>query len=222
MGSTRLPGKPLADIGGKPMIVRVMEQAKKANLGEVIIACAETEIKDAVEKSGGKAILTPVDLPSGTDRIHYAARNGKYDIIINLQGDMPMIDPALLQKVLEPLKNPLVDIATLVTPIKDAAAKANPNKVKAILAQDARALYFTRAAAPHGDDEFYYHIGIYAYRAAALEKFINLPPSRLEKLEKLEQLRALEAGMRIDAAIVKAEPLGVDTPEDLEKVRALC
>jgi 3-deoxy-manno-octulosonate cytidylyltransferase (CMP-KDO synthetase) len=221
MGSTRLPGKPLADIGGKPMIVRVMEQAKKAGLGEVIVACAEMEIKEAVEKSGGKAILTPADLPSGTDRIYYAARNMQHDIIINLQGDMPMIDPALLQKVLEPLKNPLVDIATLVTPIKDAAAKANPNKVKAILAQDGRALYFTRAAAPHGDDEFYYHIGIYAYRTKALEKFVSLPPSPLEKLEKLEQLRALEAGMRIDVAIVKAEPLGVDTPEDLEKVRNL-
>ena len=222
MGSTRLPGKPLADIGGKPMIVRVMEQAKKANLGEVIVACAEAEIKEAVEKSGGKAILTLADLPSGTDRIYQAAKDGGYDVIINLQGDMPLIDPALLKKVLEPLKNPAVDIATLVTLVKDGAAKANPNKVKAILAGDGRALYFTRAAAPHGDDQFYYHIGIYAYRAAALEKFISLPPSPLEKLEKLEQLRALEAGMQINAAIVKTEPLGVDTPEDLEKVRGLC
>ena len=220
MGSTRLPGKPLADIGGKPMIVRVLEQAKKANLGEVIIACAEVEIKEAVEKAGGRAILTPADLPSGTDRIYQAAQKSPCDIIINLQGDMPLIDPELLHKVLKPLKNPEVDIATLVTPVKDAAAKANPNKVKAILAENGRALYFTRAAAPHGDDAFYYHIGIYAYRAAALQKFISLPPSPLEKLEKLEQLRALEAGMVIHAAIVKAEPLGVDTPEDLEKVRA--
>ncbi len=221
MGSTRLPNKPLADIGGKPMVVHVLERAQAANLGEVIVACAETEIKTAVEKAGGKAILTSPDLPSGTDRIYHAIRNTQHDIIINLQGDMPLIEPALLQSVLKPLKNPAVDIATLVTKLNDATAKANPNKVKAVLAEDGRALYFTRAAAPHGNDEFFYHIGIYAYRRAALEKFIKLPPSPLEKLEKLEQLRALEAGMRIDAAIVSTEPMGVDTPEDLEKVRKL-
>lgn len=219
MGSTRLPNKPLADIGGKPMVVRVMEQALKANVGEVIVACAEQEIKTAVEKAGGTAILTPPDLPSGTDRIYHAARRTPHDVIINLQGDMPLIDPKLIQKVLEPLNNPAVDIATLVTQVNNAADKNNPNKVKAILSQNGRALYFTRAAAPHGDDQFYYHIGIYAYRRAALEKFVKLPPSPLELREKLEQLRALEAGMYIAAAIVDAEPLGVDTPEDLEKVR---
>jgi 3-deoxy-manno-octulosonate cytidylyltransferase (CMP-KDO synthetase) len=221
MGSTRLPNKPLADIGGKPMVVWVMEQALKANVGEVIVACAEQEIKDAVEKAGGKAILTPPDLPSGTDRIFYACnlQPTTCNLIINLQGDMPLIDPALIKKVLEPLKNPAVDIATLVTPVNNAADKNNPNKVKAILAQNGRALYFTRSPAPHGDDAFYYHIGIYAYRRAALETFIKLPPSPLELREKLEQLRALEAGMHIAAAIVDAEPLGVDTPEDLEKVR---
>ena len=221
MGSTRLPNKPLADIGGKPMVVRVMEQALKAKVGEVIVACAEQAIKDAVEKAGGKAVLTAPELPSGTDRIYHAAHRTPHDIIINLQGDMPLIDPALIQKVIEPLKNPAVDIATLVTPVNNAADKNNPNKVKAILAQNGRALYFTRSPAPHGDDGFYYHIGVYAYRRAALEQFIKLPPSPLELREKLEQLRALEAGMRIDAAIVDAEPLGVDTPEDLEKVRRI-
>lgn len=222
MGSTRLPNKPLADISGKPMVVRVMEQALKANVGEVIVACAEQEIKDSVEKAGGTAILTPPDLPSGTDRIYHAARHTPHNIIVNLQGDMPLIDPALIKKVLEPLHNPAVDIATLVTPVNNAADKNNPNKVKAILAENGRALYFTRSPAPHGDDQFYYHIGVYAYRRAALEAFIKLPPSPLELREKLEQLRALEAGMYIAAAIVDAEPLGVDTPEDLEKVRKLC
>lgn len=222
MGSTRLPNKPLADIGGKPMVVRVMEQALKANVGEVMVACAEVEIKEAVEKAGGKAILTSPDLPSGTDRIYHAARSTPHDIIINLQGDMPLIDPAIIHKVLEPLKNHNADIATLVTPVKNAADKNNPNKVKAILAENGRALYFTRSPAPHGDDQFYYHIGIYAYRRAALEAFIKLPPSPLEQREKLEQLRALEAGMYIAAAVVDAEPLGVDTPEDLEKIRRMC
>lgn len=222
LGSTRLPNKPLADIGGKPMVVRVMEQALKANVGEVIVACAEQEIKDAVEKAGGQAILTPPDLPSGTDRIYHAASRTPHDIIINLQGDMPLIDPKLIQKVLESLKNPAVDIATLVTPVNNAADKNNPNKVKAVLAENGRALYFTRSPAPHGDDQFYYHIGVYAYRRAALEAFVKLPPSPLELREKLEQLRALEAGMPIAAAIVDAEPLGVDTLEDLEKVRKLC
>lgn len=223
MGSTRLPNKPLADIGGKPMVVRVMEQALKANVGEVIVACAEQEIKDAVEKAGGTAILTHPDLPSGTDRIYQAtSHKPQASIIINLQGDMPLIHPALIQKVLEPLKNPAVDIATLVTPVNNAADKNNPNKVKAILAENGRALYFTRSSAPHGDDAFYYHIGIYAYRRTALEKFVKSPPSPLELREKLEQLRALEAGMYIAAAIVDAEPLGVDTPEDLERIRKLC
>lgn len=222
LGSTRLPNKPLADIGGKPMVVRVMKQALKANVGEVIVACAEQEIKEAVEKAGGQAILTPPDLPSGTDRIYHAASRTLHDIIINLQGDMPLIDPKLIQKVLEPLKNPAVDIATLVTPVNNAADKNNPNKVKAVLAENGRALYFTRSPAPHGDDQFYYHIGVYAYRRAALEAFVKLPPSPLELREKLEQLRALEAGMPIAAAIVDAEPLGVDTLEDLEKVRKLC
>lgn len=222
MASTRLPGKPLADIGGKPMIVHVWERACAAQVGEVIVAAAEAEIAEAITNAGGKAILTPPDLPSGTDRILLATSYLPLaTTIINLQGDMPLVDPALIAAVLKPLQNPAVEIATLVTPVTDAAAKNNPNKVKAILNAEGRALYFTRAAAPHGDGAFHYHIGIYAYRRAALEAFVALPPSPLEQREKLEQLRALEAGMRIDAAIVKAEPLGVDTPEDLEKVRKI-
>lgn len=228
MGSTRLPGKPLADIAGKPMIVQVAMRAAKA--APVYVACAEQEIADACSANGFTPILTDATLPSGSDRIHAAYQTlpdkDKYTVVVNVQGDMPLLDPKLITAVLKPLENEAVDIATLVTPVKDAAAKANPNKVKAVLADVknnmGRALYFTRAGAPHGDDEFYYHIGIYAYRVAALEKFVSLPPSALELREKLEQLRALEAGMRIDAAVVDAEPIGVDTPEDLEKVRSLC
>ena len=227
MGSTRLPGKPLADIGGKPMIVRVMEQAKKSSLGKVVIACAEQEIADAVSKEGGEAVLTAPDLPSGSDRIWQALQKigGDYEIIINLQGDMPLFAPELLQAVTRPFTKKATDIATLVTQVRSAEDKANANKVKAVLGnvqnEIGQALYFSRAPVPHGDEAFYYHIGVYAYRRAALQKFVALPPSPLEKREKLEQLRALEAGMRIDATIVGAEPLGVDTPEDLEKVRKI-
>lgn len=230
MGSTRLPGKPLADIKGRPMIVRVVDQALKAKAGPVFVAAAEEEIATALSMYGHKAILTAPDLPSGSDRIYAALHTlpdkEKYPIIINVQGDMPLIDPKLIDAVMAPFTDPEVHISTLVTPVKSAADKNNPNRVKAVVANVAnkvgRAIYFTRAPAPYGDDEFYYHIGIYAYRVSALETFVGLPPSPLEQREKLEQLRALEAGLRIAAVVVEAEPLGVDTPDDLEKARSLC
>ncbi|MCC7259916.1 MAG: 3-deoxy-manno-octulosonate cytidylyltransferase [Alphaproteobacteria bacterium] len=224
MASTRLPGKPLADIGGLPMIAQVMKRAQEAALGSVVIAAAEKEIADAVEKAGGKAVLTDPDHPSGSDRIWEALQkidpNGVYDVVVNVQGDLPTLDPALIKAAVAVLENPQVDIATLACEIKDPQERTNPNVVKAVLGQDSRALYFTRATAPYGDGPLYHHIGLYAYRRTALERFVMLPPGMLEKREKLEQLRALENGMRIDVAVVDTVPLGVDTPEDLEKARA--
>ena len=226
MASTRLPGKPLADIGGKPMIVRMVEIAQRAAIGEVVVACDGEEIATAVTNAGGKAILTDPDLPSGSDRIWQAlSRMGSnHDIILNVQGDMPTLDAAIIRQVLSLLDNPDVDIATLAAEIHDESEKYDPAVVKPIIAFDSsgkqgRALYFTRATAPTGEGALYHHIGLYAYRRKALERFVSLPPSPLEQREKLEQLRALEAGMRIDIAIVNTVPLGVDTPETLEKAR---
>jgi len=228
MASTRLPGKPLADIDGVPMIVRVWAQAMKAGVGPVVVAAAEQEIADAVEKAGGHAVLTHPDLPSGSDRIFAALEGldhkGKYDTVINLQGDLPALDPAQLKAAVAAL--PGHDIATLAAPIMDEADRANPAVVKAVVAwqpdgKTGRALYFSRATIPTGPGAHFYHVGLYAFTRAALARFVALPPSPLEQREKLEQLRALEAGMTIAVARVDEVPLSVDTPEDLELVRKL-
>lgn len=228
--STRLPDKPLADIHGAPMIVHVWRRAMEAGIGPVFVAAAEPEIVAAVEAAGGKAVLTDPDLPSGSDRIHQALGridpDGVHDVIVNVQGDLPTIDPALIRRSLDPLGDDTVDISTLIVEIRDEAERGNPNVVKAVagLAPGqaiGRALYFTRVTAPSGQGPHYHHIGLYAYRRTALDRFVSLPPAILEKRESLEQLRALENGMRIDVALVETVPLGVDTPADLEKARQL-
>jgi len=229
MHSTRLPGKPLADISGLPMIVQVLRRAEATKLGPVVVACDDETIATAVEKAGGRAIMTRADHPSGSDRIFEALGvvdpKGRVRIVVNVQGDLPTIAPDDIATALMPLKDPAVDIATLAAEIKKTEERTNPNVVKVVGTQVApgrlRALYFTRATAPSGNGPLYHHIGLYAYRRAALERFVELPPSPLEHREKLEQLRALEAGMRIDVAIVDTVPLGVDTPEDLETARAM-
>jgi 3-deoxy-manno-octulosonate cytidylyltransferase (CMP-KDO synthetase) len=239
--ATRLPDKPLADIHGQPMIVWVWRRAVDAGIGPVLVACAEPEIATAVEAAGGRAVLTRPDHPSGSDRIFEAVERAdperRHDVVINLQGDLPTVDPATVRAVLTPLANPAVDIATVVAEIAEPAERDNPNVVKAAVAFDAtdgaragaprhaRALYFSRAKVPwdgeRGDLPLYHHIGIYAYRRTALETFVSLPASPLEKRERLEQLRALEAGMRVDVALVDTVPLGVDTPADLARARAM-
>lgn len=230
MASTRLPDKPLADIGGVPMIVRVWRQAMAAGLGPVVVAAAEPEIVQAVEKAGGQAVLTDPDLPSGSDRIWAALQKadpaGVHDVVVNLQGDLPALDPLQLRAVAAALEASGAEIATLAAPIDNDADRANPAVVKAVCAWDAgerlgRALYFTRATAPTGPGTLWHHVGLYAYRRAALERFVVLPPSPLEIREKLEQLRALEAGISIAVARVDEAPLSVDTPADLEKARKI-
>lgn len=227
--STRLPDKPLAEIGGAPMIVQVWRRACEAAVGPVIVACAEAAIVQVIEAHGGTGVLTDPDLPSGTDRIFQALRRldpkRRHARVINLQGDLPTLEPAAIRAVLEPLDRLGSDIGTLAVATEDPAEKADPNVVKAIIAFDparprlGRALYFTRATAPSGDGPVYHHIGIYAFTRDALERFATLPPSPLERRERLEQLRALEAGMSIGVALVDTNPLGVDTPEDLERAR---
>ncbi|WP_367716450.1 3-deoxy-manno-octulosonate cytidylyltransferase [Nitratireductor sp. GISD-1A_MAKvit] len=229
MASTRLPGKPMADIAGMPMIVQVARRAAESGAGVVAVATDSKDVADAVENAGFKAVMTRADHQSGSDRIFEALGtidpDGRFDKIINLQGDLPTIAPGDIRAVTGPLNDPQVDIATLGVEIVDEAEKSNPNVVKIVGApREAdparlRALYFTRATAPWGEGPLYHHVGIYAYRRAALQRFVSLSPSVLEKRERLEQLRALEAGMRIDAQIVASVPLGVDTPEDLEKAR---
>lgn len=230
LASTRLPGKPLADIHGRTMICHVLDRARESASGPVLCAAAEPEIIEAVESAGFEAVLTNPDHPSGSDRIWEALSlkdpGGEYDVIVNLQGDLPTLDPMLVKAVLSPLADPDVDIATLVAPIIDAEERINPNVVKCVAALDAnhgiaRALYFTRAEAPAGDGPLWHHIGIYAYRRDALQRFVSMPPGILEQREKLEQLRALEAGMRIDAVRVDTVPLGVDTPADLDRAREI-
>jgi 3-deoxy-manno-octulosonate cytidylyltransferase (CMP-KDO synthetase) len=230
MASTRLPNKPLADIGGVPMIVRVWARAVAAGLGPVVVAAGEPEIVAAVQKAGGQAVLTDPGLPSGSDRIWAALLSAdpkaRHDVVINLQGDLPALDPDQIKTVAEALRKSGADIATLAAPITDEADESNPAVVKAVVAWDAdeklgRALYFTRAPAPSGEGVLYHHVGIYAYRREALESFVALPPSPLESREKLEQLRALEAGMSIAVARVDDAPLSVDTPADLERARML-
>ena len=230
MASTRLPGKPLADIHGRAMIVHVMDRAAEAGCGPVVCAAAEPEIIDAVTDAGYQAVLTDPDHPSGSDRIFEALNicdpDGAHDVIVNLQGDLPTLDPRLVQTVAQLLENADVDIGTLVSEITNDEERTNPNVVKCVAPLDnahaaARALYFTRATAPHGDGPLWHHIGIYAYRRDALKRFVSMPPGLLEQREKLEQLRALEAGMRIDVARVDTVPLGVDTPADLDRARTV-
>lgn len=228
MASTRLPGKPLADIAGSPMIVHVLRRAQEAALGPVAVATDSREVAEAVEKAGGRAVMTRADHVSGSDRIFEALSEldprGRTRIVVNLQGDLPTLSPQDLRAVLEPLADPEVDIATLAAEIKEPAERTNPHVVKMVgspvSAGRLRALYFTRATAPSGEGPLYHHIGLYAYRREALKRFVELPPSPLELRERLEQLRALEAGMRIDVAIVGSVPLGVDTPEELAQARA--
>jgi 3-deoxy-manno-octulosonate cytidylyltransferase (CMP-KDO synthetase) len=229
LAATRLPGKPLADIGGEPMIVHVLRRAQEADIGPVVVATDAPEIAAAVEKAKGRAVLTRPDHASGSDRIFEALGkadpDGRTKFIVNLQGDLPTLDPKAVAAALDPLADPAVDIATLAAEIKVEDERSNPNVVKVvgtpIAPERLRALYFTRSTAPWGEGPLYHHIGLYAYRRAALERFVSLPPSPLERREKLEQLRALEAGMRIDVAIVDAVPLGVDTPEDLARARRM-
>lgn len=229
MGSTRLPGKPLADIFGRPMIVHVAERASLAGVGRVAVATDSAEIAAAVTAAGFEAVMTGEGHPSGSDRIFEAAGkldpDGEADTIINLQGDLPLIEPGCLATVAATLEQGTADIATLVAVIEDAGEIADPNVVKAIgppIGEGRmRALYFTRAPAPWGDGPHYHHIGIYAYRREALRRFVSLPPSPLELRERLEQLRALEAGMQIDIGIVGGVPLGVDTPADLDRARRM-
>ena len=230
LAASRLPGKPLADIAGVPMIVHVMRRAEAAGVGPVVVACGDTEIAEAIEKAGGRPVMTDPDLPSGSDRVLEALEAvdpaGDHDAVVNLQGDLPTIEPGIIGEALAPLADKDVDIATLVAEITDPAERANPNVVKAVVSFPAgrrtgRALYFSRAQVPAGDGPLYHHIGIYAFRRQALSDFVRLPPSGLERREKLEQLRALEAGMRIDVRLVDTVPLGVDTQADLETARRL-
>jgi 3-deoxy-manno-octulosonate cytidylyltransferase (CMP-KDO synthetase) len=231
LAATRLPGKPLADLNGLPMIVHVWRRAIEAAVGPVVVACGDPEIRDALRPHGADAVLTDPALPSGTDRIQAAleARDPerRFRRIVNLQGDLPTLEPAAIRAVVRPLDRLGADIGTLAAPTDDPADKANPDIVKAVLsfppgsADLARALYFTRACAPSGAGPVFHHIGIYAFSRAALERFARLPPSPLERRERLEQLRALEAGMTIGVAVVDAVPLGVDSPADLEAARAL-
>ncbi len=239
--ATRLPDKPLADIHGVPMIVHVWRRAMEARVGRVIVATDSTTIADVIAKAGGEAVMTRDTHTTGSDRIHEALSlidpHGAIRFIVNLQGDLPTLEPRLVQDCLKPLATEGVDIATLVAEIHEPAERTNPNVVKAVgtpvdintgamfngtdAARRLRTLYFTRATAPTGDGPLYHHIGIYAYRRAALDRFVQLPPAPLETRERLEQLRALENGMRIDAMVVETVPLGVDTPDDLARARQM-
>jgi 3-deoxy-manno-octulosonate cytidylyltransferase (CMP-KDO synthetase) len=233
MASTRLPGKPLADLHGHPMIVHVWRRAVEAAVGRVVVATDDVAVAAAIELAGGEAMMTAADHLNGTARIHEALTRLKSDadIVVNLQGDIPTVSPEAVRAALTPLAaDPAVSIGTICTEIVRAEERTDPNVVKVIGSpatlgeEDAgilRVLYFTRATAPWGEGPLYHHIGLYAYRRAALERYVALPPSPLELREKLEQLRALENGMRIDAAIVDEVPLGVDTPHDLARAREL-
>src|SRR5450432_3430820 len=229
MAATRLPGKPLLDIAGLPMIVHVLRRAEAAQIGRVAVATDTPEIATVVKSHGFEAVMTRADHLSGSDRIYEALGKldpgGETEIVVNLQGDFPTIAPDNIRSVLGPLADPAVDIATLAAEIHTEEESTAPSVVKAIgsplSSARLRALYFTRATAPWGDGPRYHHIGLYAYRRAALERFVALPPSPLERQEKLEQLRALEAGMRIDVTIVDTVPRGVDTPADLESARQI-
>lgn len=228
LASTRLPNKPLADIGGEPMIVHVWRRAMEADVGPVLVACAEEEIAAAVRAAGGEAVLTDPEHPSGSDRINEAVGrfdpDRRYDAVINLQGDLPTMAPDDIRLTLDLLQDSQVDISTLASEIVEDYERREPSVVKAVIAlapgrRHGRGLYFTRTTAPYGEGPLYHHIGIYGYRRAALERFVSLPPGQLEQREKLEQLRALEDGMRIEVGLVDTVPFGVDTPADLERAR---
>lgn len=229
MASTRLPGKPLADIAGRPMIVHVAERATESRLGRVVVATDTIDVFDAVRAHGFEAVMTRVDHQSGSDRIFEALErldpDRRIDVVVNVQGDLPTLEAWAIRSALAPLEDNAVDIATLGVAIVREDEKTNPNVVKIVGSplgdKRLRALYFTRATAPWGEGPLYHHIGLYAYRRAALQRFVSLAPSPLESRERLEQLRALEAGMRIDVEIVASVPLGVDTPADLEHARAM-
>lgn len=229
MSAQRLPGKPLADIAGEPMIVHVLRRAEEAGIGPVVVATDSEAIQAAVEKAGGRAVMTSASHPTGSDRIHEAARivdpDGDYQRIVNIQGDLPTLEPGIVRAASALLDDPEVDIGTLTAVITRPEEIDNPNVVKVVgtplSASRLRALYFTRATAPTGEGPLYHHIGLYAYRRVALDRFVSLPPAPLETRERLEQLRALENGMRIDVAVVDAVPLGVDTPADLERAREM-
>ena len=227
--ATRLPGKPMVDIAGAPMIVQVWRRAMEADAGRVVVATDSDDVIAAVTAAGGEAVMTRADHASGSDRVYEAVCGidpaGEIDLVVNLQGDLPTLEPHLIRDCLLPLNGDGPDIATLAAEIVEPEERTSPHVVKVvgtpIAARRMRALYFTRATAPHGEGPLYHHIGIYTYRRAALERFVGLPQSPLEKREKLEQLRALEAGMRIDVEVVDTVPLGVDTPADLERARRL-
>lgn len=230
LDASRLPDKVLADINGAPMVVHAWRRGMETGIGPVVVAAAAPAIAEAVEKAGGKAVLTDPDLPSGSDRIHQALTrldpDRTYDAVVNLQGDLPNIGPAQVRAAFDLLSDPAVDIGTLAAEIVNPEDRDNPNAVKAVFpcppgARRGRALYFTRATAPYGNGPLYHHFGLYAYRRAALERFVSLPPGILEQRERLEQLRALEAGMRIDVALIDTIPLDVNTPADLERARDL-
>ena len=231
LGATRLPHKPLADICGKPMIVHVWEKAVAANVGPVIVASADQEIVDVILAKGGQGVLTDPSLSTGTDRVKAAMDlydpQGTYTHIINIQGDLPTLDPGLVRHVLDPFKDPLVDMATLSTPITDLHELTDENVVKIALSLKendsiGRALYFSRNLLPSGEGIHYHHIGLYAYTRDCLNRFVSLPVNALEVRERLEQLRALAHGLRIDVKVVETKaPFGVDTPADLEKARRI-
>ncbi len=230
MSATRLPGKPMLELGGEPMIVHVWRRARAAEMGRVVVATDTEEIMEAVRSAGGEAVMTRPDHVSGSDRVFEAVNrvdpDAEAEIVVNLQGDLPTLEPHLVRACVAPLAAKGPDIATLAAEIREGSERTSPSVVKIVgtplpEANRLRALYFTRATAPHGEGPLYHHIGIYAYRRPALERFVSLRPSYLELREKLEQLRALEAGMRIDVAVVDTVPLGVDTPADLERARAL-
>ena len=230
MGSTRLPNKPLADIAGFPMIVQVLRRALEADIGPVLVACGEKDIFDVVSDAGGDAVLTSPNHNSGSDRIYEALSKidveRKFNVIVNLQGDLPTIDCTCMHAILEPLKAAACDISTLVAEIIREEEKDNPDVVKAAVALEegariGRAIYFSRCVIPSGHGPFFHHIGIYAYRRTALESFVKFSPGVLEVRERLEQIRALENGLRIDAALVDTVPLGVDTPADLARAREI-
>ena len=230
LASTRLPGKPLADIAGRPMIVHVLDAALKADIGPVVVAAADPEICQAVTNAGGTAVLTDAGLPSGSDRVWQAVQaldpNGQYGTIINLQGDLPTLEPEALHAVLKVMDNPAFDIGTLVAPMTSEEEKEASSVVKVAChfdptTEQAAALYFSRQLIPWGQGPFWHHVGLYGWRRTALARFVDLPPSGLEKRESLEQLRALENGMRIGCARIAIAPFGVDTPQDLERARRL-
>ncbi len=226
--STRLAEKALAKINGKPMIAWVLHHAKQADVGEVVVATCGEAIADVVTAAGGRVIVTDPELPSGTDRVwaaYVAMGKPEVEIIINVQGDLPLLPAEYLMAILKPFRNPAVDVSTLATLITDPGEVANPHVVK--IAMDhpqnavSRAVYFSRAAVPANGTSYYHHIGVYAYRPSALEAFVNYPPCYLEQTERLEQLRFLQHGLRIDVVIVETAPVSVDTQADLEQVRAM-